>query len=146
MRIEDWMKSPVQSVKPRDTVAHARAVLEEYRINQLPVVVNGRVVGIVTDRDLRSACDPVVKNKLNETPAAPEDIYVEQVMSQKVLTLAPSDTVEHAAEIMRRERIGAMPVVEKGRLLGILARHDVLDAFLNHTRRRAVAKSTAAEH
>jgi len=55
------MNSRVHTVKPQDTVAHARGLIERYRINQLPVVVDGALVGIVTDRDLRSA-----------TPAAAE--------------------------------------------------------------------------
>ena len=55
VRVRDWMKHPVHTVKPRDSIAHARALLEEHRINQLPVIVNGNVVGIVTDRDLRDA-------------------------------------------------------------------------------------------
>ncbi len=56
MRIEDWMKSPVHTIKPLDSLARARAVLEQYQINQFPVVINRRLVGIITDRDLRSAC------------------------------------------------------------------------------------------
>jgi CBS domain-containing protein len=55
MRIENWMSRPVITVRPRDSVADARSALEQHRINQLPVVVNGRLVGIVTDRDLRNA-------------------------------------------------------------------------------------------
>jgi len=55
MLVGDWMKVPSHTVKPYDSVAHARAILEQYRINQLPVVVNERLTGIVTDRDLRDA-------------------------------------------------------------------------------------------
>ena len=47
------MKYPVVTVTPRDSVRHARGLLEKHRINQLPVVTDGRLVGIVTDRDLR---------------------------------------------------------------------------------------------
>jgi len=133
MRIEDWMKRPVHHVKPHDSVAHARALLEEHRINQLPVVVNGYLVGIVTDRDLRDAFPSVAE--LAGPPArrkpgvSPDLIPVESVMMQNVLTLGPTDTVEEAARLMRRERIGAVPIVEGKRLVGILTRSDVLDAF-----------------
>jgi acetoin utilization protein AcuB len=61
VKIKDWMNSPVHTVKPHDTVAHARELLERYRINQLPVVVDGVLVGIVSDRDLRSATPAAVE-------------------------------------------------------------------------------------
>ena len=135
MLIERWMKLVVHTVKPHDSVAHARALLEEHRINQLPVIVDGRLVGIVTDRDLRDA-PTVVKVAAAqaggpETPeATPDRIPVETVMTANVLTLKPSDPMEKAAALMRRERIGALPIVEKGHLRGILTRSDILEAFL----------------
>ena len=55
MRIEQWMTVNPLTVRPHDSVAHARALLKEHRINQLPVTLNGTLVGIVTDRDLRDA-------------------------------------------------------------------------------------------
>jgi acetoin utilization protein AcuB len=128
-RVADWMKHPVHHVKPRDTVRHARALLERHRINQLPVVVDDRLVGIVTDRDLRDAF-----------PAVPEvsaalggDLGgrpVEDVMTRAVITVTPSDVLTEAAQRMRRERIGALPVVDNGRLVGILTRSDMLAAFI----------------
>jgi acetoin utilization protein AcuB len=55
MEIAKWMKHPVRSVKPLDSIWHAREVMTEHRINQLPVLANGRLVGVVSDRDLRDA-------------------------------------------------------------------------------------------
>ena len=140
-RIEYWMKMPPMTVKMRDSVAHARALLEEHRFNQLPVVVNGKLVGIVTDRDLRDASAAVrVSSKVagakDEIEATPEQIPVEAVMSTKVLMLRPADTIQRAAELMRRERIGGVPVVDRGRLVGIITRSDVLDAFVALTKER----------
>ncbi len=133
--IERWMKLAVHTVKPLDSVAHARALLEEHRINQLPVVVDGRLVGIVTDRDLRDAARAaqIAATKTGEPETAltnPDEIPVEAVMTPNVLTLLPSDTLEKAASLMRRERIGSVPIVTKGVLEGILTRSDVLGAFL----------------
>ncbi|HLK11133.1 MAG TPA: CBS domain-containing protein [Candidatus Binatia bacterium] len=133
-RVADWMKHPVHHVKPLDTVRHARALLERHRVNQLPVVVDGHLVGIITDRDLRDAFPAVPEvsaalrsgrahGDLGETP-------VEDVMTRTVVTVAPSDVLTEAAQLMRRERIGALPVVEEGRLVGILTRSDVLAAFV----------------
>ena len=134
MRIGRLMKIPVHTVKPRDTVARARALLEEYRINQLPVVVNRSLVGIVTDRDLRDARAAVVgaeaATRAHLSPPPDDKITVESVMTTNVLTLTPAHTVANAARLMRRERIGAIPIVEHNTLAGILTRSDILDAFI----------------
>lgn len=126
--VGQWMKHPVHTVKPLDSVAHVRAVLERHRINQVPVVVNGRVVGIVTDRDLRDAAPSLAASGGPGHADAPS-IPVESVMSAVVLTVAPDEPLRLAAGVMRRERIGAMPVVQDGRLVGIVTRSDVLAAF-----------------
>jgi acetoin utilization protein AcuB len=136
VKIKDWMNSPVQTVKPRDTVAHARELLERHRINQLPVVRDNALVGLVTDRDLRNASPSAVELAsvdLGRRPAPVVDsgkIAVETVMTEKVFSLAPEDSVEDAVRVMRRERFGAIPVVDHNRVVGILTRSDVLDAFM----------------
>jgi len=135
MRVADWMKLPTHVVKPRDTVAHARALLEEHRINQLPVAVNGKLVGIVTDRDLRDApralelSAAAAKGRREGARPRASGIPVEAVMSEGVLTIGPDAGLEEAASLMRRQRVGALPVVSNGRLVGILTRSDILDAF-----------------
>ena len=136
MRIEEWMAKPVITVRPHDSVSDARRALEQHRINQLPVLVNGRLVGIVTDRDLRSASDSMrlsgiaAKAELTQENVIPENITVETVMSAKVFRLKPQDTVERAANLMRRERIGGIPVTDGTKLVGIITRSDVLKAFI----------------
>lgn len=136
MKIRDWMNSPVHTIKPHDSVAHARELLERHRINQLPVVIDGALVGMVTDRDLRNASPSAVEQaaadlgRINRLAIDPGKVAVETVMTEKVLSLGPEDTVEDAVRIMRRERFGAIPVVERNRIVGILTRSDVLDAFM----------------
>ncbi len=129
------MSSPVETVKPRDSVAHARVLLERSRINQLPVVKDGALIGIVTDRDLRNAAPSAAEQAaadLGQIPGLidPAKVAVESVMSEKVFSLGPEDTVEDAVRLMRRERFGAIPVVDHNRVVGILTRSDVLDAFM----------------
>ncbi|MCK6556178.1 CBS domain-containing protein [Candidatus Binatia bacterium] len=135
MLIERWMTRRVHVVKPRDSIRHAREIMETNRVNQLPVVVDHEVVGIVTDRDLRDAypsvfdAQPRRPGRSGEPPADPSHIAVETVMTSNVVTLGPQDSVVEAARRMRRERIGAIPVVDNGRLVGIVTRSDILDAF-----------------
>ena len=135
MEIEKWMKRPVHSVKPLDSIQHAREVMAQNRVNQLPVVVDSRVIGIVTDRDLRDAFPSVFDSTMREAPRTkrgtnPNEITVEMVMTPNVLTLGPKDSVGKAVQLMRKERIGAVPIVDANRLVGILTRSDVLDAFV----------------
>ena len=136
VKIKDWMNSSVHTIKPHDSVAHARSLLERHRVNQLPVVVDGALVGIVTDRDLRAAMPSAAEQaaadlgRIDATAIDFGKATVETVMAEKVFSLTPDDTVEDAVRIMRRERFGALPVVERGRVVGILTRSDVLDAFM----------------
>lgn len=139
LTIERWMKLAVHTIKPRDSVAHARTLIEEHRINQLPVVQAGRLIGIVTDRDLRDASRAVgiaaEAVSGHQGKADPDKIPVEAVMSSNVITLRPTDTIEEAARVMRRERFGALPIVEKGALRGILTRSDLLEVLLEMSAR-----------
>jgi CBS domain-containing protein len=131
MNIEPYMKHPVVTVKPHDSAVHARTVMAKHRINQLPVVVDDRLVGIVTDRDLRDAFPSVFESAASSGGSAdPAGIHVEDLMTAKVVTLAPDASLADAARLMRRERIGAIPIVEKRHVLGILTRSDLLDAFV----------------
>ena len=130
------MKHPVTTVRPQDSARHARALMEKQRINQLPVAVDDRLVGIVTDRDLRDVFPSVFEslepweNRERKPGSDPATIPVEDVMTRNVLALAPGAFVADAAHLMRRERIGAIPIVDSERLVGILTRSDVLDAFV----------------
>jgi acetoin utilization protein AcuB len=147
VRIEDWMKFPVHFVRPLDSIAQARAVLEQFRINQLPVVVDDRLVGIVTDRDLRSASPSVAETAAIDAGTVeslmldPEKTPIAQVMTEHVLTLTPKDSVEQATRVLLKERIGAIPIVEKDRLVGIVCRSDMLGAFLGVLSSGAVGAS-----
>jgi acetoin utilization protein AcuB len=141
MRIEPWMKHPVVTVKPRDSARHAREVMEKHRVNQLPVVVDGHLVGIVTDRDLRDAFPSVFElaeatGRHRRAPGTdPAAIPVEDVMTRDVLTLAPAAFIADAARLMRRQRVGAIPIVDGRRLVGIVTRSDLLDALVELTAR-----------
>jgi acetoin utilization protein AcuB len=137
MEIRKWMKHPVHTVKPLDSIQHARELMESHRVNQLPVVVDGRLVGIITDRDLRDAFPSVFdssvfgRRKPRVTATDPKTVTVEAVMTPNVITAGSGDSMADAVRLMRRQRIGALPVVEKDRIVGIVTRSDVLDAFVD---------------
>ena len=130
--VSGWMQHHVHVAHPHDTIEHAREVCERHRINQLPVVADGKVVGIVTDRDLRDAFPSIMEESEHPGRAHRETaaIKVEDVMTVNVLTIGEHEPVERAATIMRRERVGALPVVRNDRLIGILTRTDLLNALV----------------
>jgi acetoin utilization protein AcuB len=134
MTITPYIRRTVVTVKPLDSVRHARELLERHRINQLPVVVDGRVVGIVTDRDLRDVFPSVLESgqRIRRHPELdPDRVPVRDVMTARVLTLGRDASVPEAAALLRRERIGAVPIVDDDdRLCGILTRSDLLGALI----------------
>jgi len=126
------MTTSVVVVKPRDSLRAAREIMAEHRINQLPVVKNGKVVGIVTDRDLRDAYPSSMEIYRGKGIDEFADSYtVEEVMTFNVISVAPSTPLSEAIALFRRHRIGALPVVEKDKLVGILTRSDILDHLLS---------------
>lgn len=146
MQVRRWMKHPVHSVKPLDSIQHARELMEKYRVNQLPVAVDGRLVGIITDRDLRDAFPSAFDSFLSErrkarvVKADSRTVTVEMVMTSNVATIGPEASIADAAQLMRQERIGALPVVEGDRLLGILTRSDMLDCLFDRMRLEEVSE------
>jgi acetoin utilization protein AcuB len=118
-------------VSPADSLADALRLTRARRIRHLPVVVDGEVVGIVSDRDVRLAMPSPLTESDDRRVAFLERTRVSEVMRSDLATIGPLDTVEDAAKLMRRRRIGALPVIDAhGRLLGILSESDVLDAFV----------------
>ena len=136
MLIENWMTRRVASVKPLDSLQHAREVLEQHRINQLPVLSGAELVGIVTDRDVRDAFPSVFdfaatgESHREKGATDPKKIAVESVMTPNVSTIGPQESIFAAARLMGERRIGALPVVAGGKVVGLLTRSDLLRALV----------------
>ncbi|GAA5335935.1 MULTISPECIES: CBS and ACT domain-containing protein [Thermus] len=128
MLVKDVMRSPVVTVGPDATLEEAYRLLLERGIRHLPVVAEGRLLGIITDRDIRLAT-----SHLNPKGPCPIGEKVAAVMTKKVVTAHPLDPVEEAARVMRERKIGSLPVLEDGALVGIVTGIDLLDALLELT-------------
>lgn len=132
VKVFDCMTKPVTTVAIVDSIGHARRIMAEHRINQLPVLDNGKVVGIVTDRDLRDAYPTsLVIDRSKEIDEFADTYTVEEVMSHNVITVRPTAPLATAVKLLRRHRIGALPVVERGKLVGIITRSNILDFVLS---------------
>lgn len=125
--VKDSMTREVVTLSPQTTAGEALALCRERRIRHLPVLEEGRLVGVVSDRDLRSATpafgDPARAEALGT-------ILVHDVMASDVTTALPDDPIEEAANTMRERRIGCLPVVESGALVGIVTSSDVMEALV----------------
>jgi acetoin utilization protein AcuB len=127
MLVRDIMSSPALAVSAETTLQDAYRTMREKGIRHFPVVDGDRLVGVITDRDLRLAT-----SSLGPSPFAP-GTPVSAVMSQPPLTADSADPVEDAARTMRERKIGCLPVVDGGRLIGIITGLDLLDALMRMT-------------
>jgi acetoin utilization protein AcuB len=123
LRVRDLMTRRPVTITPETPIGPALAVMREQEIRHLPVVEpDGRLVGIVTDRDLRQAS----LARLHALRERDRDLTVQDVMTWAVITTGPDVPVAHAVAAMYERRIGSLPVVEQGRLVGILTEQDLL--------------------
>ena len=119
------MKRDLVTVPPDASLEEAARRLKANRIHHLPVVEGERLLGIVTDTDLRNA---TLRGAAEEGAGAARTVA--EVMTRDVVTLRPEDTIDDAILILCRQRFGALPVVDGDRLVGIVAKADVLGALL----------------
>ena len=127
------MTRNVMTVSRGDTLKFASDVLQENRIHQLPVVERGELIGFVSGTDIRNSTfeEPAV---LESGKIVAKKRTVEEVMTRDVITVSPWDTVEDALLIFHKRRLGALPVVEGKKLVGIITKADVLAAFCDTLR------------
>ena len=132
MLVRDRMTTPVTSVAPKTSIHDALALMKEKGIRRLPVVKGRALVGIVTWTDLmRASPSPATTLSVWEVPYLLMKAPVSEVMTREVITTSPGATVEEVAVLMRQHKIGGVPVVEDGRLVGIITESDVFDAFID---------------
>lgn len=130
--VSEWMSRPVITAEATDTLAKIRRVMAERRINQLPVMDDGKLIGIVTDRDIRDAYPTsLVIDRSKEIDSFAQTYTVEEVMSHNVITVGASTPLAGAVRLLRRHRIGSLPVVQDGKLVGIITRSKILDFVLS---------------
>jgi CBS domain-containing protein len=124
--IKQWMSSPVITVSPDVSLTEAREILSDEHIRALPVVKNNQLVGIITRRGLlRVDLSFLVDESWHERIDMTEE-KVSDVMTQNPLVIRPDSVIPKAARIMLENKITVLPVVEKGKLVGIITNSDFL--------------------
>lgn len=138
MRSIDYATKEVVSIRAGSPIADAASLMEERRFRHVPVVTNGQLVGMISDRDI--ALHEVRTPSGNGQRPTPDKSpisgsrSVDQIMSQPVITLLPHDPVQLAARTMVARRVSALPLVRAGRLAAIITESDLLKGL----QRRAV--------
>lgn len=131
MLVGKHMKTNVITVRPEDPMRLAMELMKKNRIRQLPVLKGRKVVGIITDRDLREASASTATSlSVWELNYLLDRIKVSELMTREVITISPEATVEEAARIIHDRKIGSLPVVEGDRLVGIITEADLLEVFM----------------
>ncbi len=132
MIVRERMTSNPATVGPEDTLATAHAKMEAGAFRQVPVVIDEKLVGIITDRDIRPHQRQMRITKVSE------------VMTENVITITPKTSLAEAAQILLKHKIGGLPVVAGEKLVGIITVTDFLHAFVELT--RSSSKSAASPY
>jgi acetoin utilization protein AcuB len=125
------MQTEVVTVTPDTSLGAAQRLMRAQRIRHLPVVSGTRLVGIVTDRDMREAVpSPATTLSRGEIAYQLDTTPVKTCMTREVISIGPDTDMVHAARLLLEYRFGCLPVVEAGTLIGVVTELDCLRAFL----------------
>ena len=111
-------KDPV-TVTSQDSLVTAQNKMRMGNVRRLPVVEDGQLLGFVTDRDIREHKGFLEQTKVNAA------------MTEKLMTVTPEITLEEAAKLLLKHKVGGLPVLEQGKLAGIITTSDIVQAFLD---------------
>ncbi|MCC6047937.1 MAG: CBS domain-containing protein [Thermodesulfobacterium sp.] len=119
MKVRNWMITDLITVSPKDTVESAIQIMQQHSIRHLPVVEDNKLVGLVTESSLRPYLSP---EKLR--------LPLREVMIINPITIDPEASIDEAARLIYKYKIGGLPVVSQGKLVGIITITDILEAFI----------------
>jgi len=133
MPVKDWMSKDLVTIDADTSIMKASRVMKQNEIQHLPVLSQGRLVGIVSDRDLKEATPSKATTlDIHEMYHLLDTITVKSLMPKKIFTITPGETVEKAAAVMLKHHISALPVVDPGgTLAGIITKGDIFRAFVS---------------
>jgi acetoin utilization protein AcuB len=135
MLIRDWMATAILTVDANTSVMRATRTMKENNIRRLPVLSHGKLVGVVTDRDLKEASPSSTSEiDIHEMYYLLSEMKIKDVMTDKCICLKQDDTLEKAALVMLKERIsGIMILDDNENLVGLLSETDILRGFIEAT-------------
>jgi acetoin utilization protein AcuB len=135
MLIKDWMATKILTIDENTSVMRATRMMKENKVRRLPVLSHGKLVGMITDRDLKEA-SPAKTNSLDihELHYLLAEMRVKDVMTPKLVSLDYKETLEKAAIIMLENKISGLPIMDEDEnLIGLLSETDVMRGFIHAT-------------
>jgi len=135
MLVKNWMSKNVITVDVNDSMEDAMKNLKEHDIRMLPVMKKGKLVGIVTDRDLKKAsASDATTLEVHELLYLLTKIKVKDIMTRDVITVPPDYTVEETAQVLQKNKISGAPVVDaNGQLVGTITQTDLFRVLISLT-------------
>jgi acetoin utilization protein AcuB len=135
--IADIMSRYIVSTTPDTTVLEVKAVFDANQFHHLPVVDKGRLLGIISKIDVYHVthCDTLFRSKPDQefNNRLLKSILAEEIMSKHLVVLSPDDTVIEAAALFAKNKYHALPVVDKGKFVGIVTTYDLIEyAYRDH--------------
>lgn len=135
MLVANWMSKNIITIDENDSMQDAMKLLKEHDIRMLPVLKKGKLVGIVTDRDLkRASASDATSLEIHELLYLLTRVKVKDIMTKKVITVPPDFTVEETALVFQKNKISGAPVVDsKGKLVGTITQTDLFRVLISLT-------------
>ena len=131
MLVRNWMSQNVVTVEEDTSMQEATKLLKQHGIRMLPVVREGRLVGVVTDRDLKRASpSDATTLDVHELNYLISKIKVKSIMTKAPVSVPPDLTVEETAEVLLKHKISGAPVVDNGRVVGTITQTDLFRVLI----------------
>jgi len=132
MLVKNWMSKNVISIDLEDSMSNAVSVIKEHKVRMLPVTKQGKLVGVVSDSDLkRASASDATTLDVHELLFLLSKIKIKDIMTKNPVTVPPDHTVEETAEILMKKKISGVPVVDKGgEIVGIITRDDLFRVLI----------------
>lgn len=134
MFVSGWMTKKVFTISPDESISNAVSLMKEKKIKHIPVLKDDRLEGIISDRDIK---------EYTPSKATTLDIFelhyllaqtkVSEIMKTKIITTTPNTPVEEAAMVMHDQNIGSLPVLDQGKLVGIISDRDIFRVLVDIT-------------
>lgn len=135
MLVKDWMSEHVITLDENTSIMKAVQVLKEHKIRRIPVTRDGKLSGIVTDRDIKEVTPSKITTfEVHELYYLLSELKLKDIMTKDPITVYPDDTVEYAAVLMLENKISGLPVINReGYVVGIITQTDIFKLFVNIT-------------
>ncbi|MDO5677877.1 MAG: CBS and ACT domain-containing protein [Propionibacteriaceae bacterium] len=132
MLIKQRMTANPFTVTPEHTIPQAQETMDKHGVRHLPVVEDGRVVGVISANDIAAAMPSKATTlSAGEATYLVSKLKVGKVMSRNPITISPDALLEEAAVVMRDKKIEMLPVVQDGKLTGVITESTILDSFID---------------